>query len=149
MKRALVGLGLAVALALGATGIALASIPDAEGVIHGCIKNSTGELKVIDDAIRSCPGGHTPLNWNQTGPAGPPGSGTGYEAVTVVISNSVETLSSCPEGKFLVERYMTTEGNPPMPQGGQYVVDVDGRITGARWQPTGFDSTGTIICVNG
>jgi len=30
--------------------VALASIPDSAGVIHGCRKNSTGDLRVIDDA---------------------------------------------------------------------------------------------------
>jgi hypothetical protein len=39
----------AVAAVLVATsGAALAAIPDANGVIHGCINNRTGALRVID-----------------------------------------------------------------------------------------------------
>jgi hypothetical protein len=56
-------------------GIAAASIPDGNGVIHGCYSKS-GALKVIDSAVKSCPAGTTELDWNQTGvqgPAGPPG----------------------------------------------------------------------------
>lgn len=56
----------------GAT--ALASIPDAIGVIHGCFRTSTGALRVIDsDAGETCRSGETSLNWNQQGPTGPQG----------------------------------------------------------------------------
>ena len=60
------------ALAL-AGGIAYAAIPDNQGVIHGCRNNGSGGLRVIDSANASCTAAETPLNWNQTGPQGPPG----------------------------------------------------------------------------
>lgn len=50
------------------SGIAYASIPGGDGVIHGCYKTSNpakGSLIAIDSAA-SCPNGHTRLNWNQT-----------------------------------------------------------------------------------
>jgi len=79
MKRRLVVLIGAISLIV-AGGIAYASIPGPDGVIHGCYKNSTGMLIAIDSAA-SCPTGYTALNWNQTGPQGPPGL-SGYEIRT-------------------------------------------------------------------
>ena len=52
------------------SGIAYASIPGGDGVIHGCYKTSNpakGSLIAIDSRA-SCPNGHAELNWNQTGP---------------------------------------------------------------------------------
>jgi hypothetical protein len=82
MRRiALVASVVLVAL-VGVVGIAWASIPGADGVIHGCYKNSNpaqGAVIVIDSAA-SCPSGYTALNWNQTGPTGPPGP-SGFQRV--------------------------------------------------------------------
>ena len=36
------------ALVIAVSGVAVASIPDAGGVIHGCISTRTGALRVID-----------------------------------------------------------------------------------------------------
>ncbi len=64
--------GVLVAVA-GSAGFALASIPDANGVIHACY-DKRGRLSVIDaDAGQACKHNQTPLNWNQAGPQGPPG----------------------------------------------------------------------------
>jgi hypothetical protein len=53
---------------------AYASIPDAQGVIHGCYATTGGALKVIDTAkTTKCPTGYRALSWNQKGPAGPAG----------------------------------------------------------------------------
>src|SRR5438128_2688192 len=85
---------LVAALALAAfplaAGIARATIPDAQGVIHGCVRN--GDLRVIDTASAACKDNETALVWNQQGPkgdtgdtgaqgvAGPPGSPATVEA---------------------------------------------------------------------
>lgn len=54
--------------------IAYASIPDADGIIHGCYKKSGGTLRVIDDAVGQCDSrAENPVQWNQTGPQGAPG----------------------------------------------------------------------------
>lgn len=62
------GLLAVVALAMGA-GIAYATIPDANGVIHGCISPS-GLLTVIDDATAQCGTNEKAISWNETGPPG-------------------------------------------------------------------------------
>ncbi len=76
---------LAVVVGGGVFGIATAvqaSIPDANGVIHGCFNtslahgNPTGGLRVIDTAKPNgrCASWEAPLNWNQTGPTGARGA---------------------------------------------------------------------------
>ena len=63
--------GVLVSAALGA--VAYASIPDAGGVIQGCYKTASGDLRVIDDSNASCKAGETALDWNQQGIQGPQG----------------------------------------------------------------------------
>ena len=73
-RRALLILVSAGVLVAAGAGIeAIASIPDAHGVIHGCYSKSTGALRVIDSAKHKCPRGTKALNWNQRGPRGPRG----------------------------------------------------------------------------
>jgi len=63
-----------VAAALVAASIGLASIPDGNGVIHGCFSKSGGAVRVIDAGNTTCKDGETSLNWNQQGVAGAPGA---------------------------------------------------------------------------
>jgi collagen triple helix repeat protein len=67
----LVALVVGVGVAVG--GIAYASIPDSNGVIHGCYRPTSGQLIVIKSNGKGCEKGWTPLNWNQTGVTGPTG----------------------------------------------------------------------------
>jgi hypothetical protein len=79
---------LALGIALGAVGgVAYSSIPDPQGVIHGCYDNTTGALRVIDSPSDVCRGGEIALDWNQqgqpgltghTGLPGPPGVALTY-----------------------------------------------------------------------
>jgi hypothetical protein len=75
----------AVVIGLVAGGIAYASIPDGNGVIHACYKTNSnvGNLRVIDPSTgAACNPAETALEWNQagtgasgpTGPAGPTGA---------------------------------------------------------------------------
>ncbi len=67
-------IALAAAVVVLAGVVAYASIPDANGVIHGCYKKSGGTLRVIDNAVDRCDSrAEIPLSWNQTGPQGPAG----------------------------------------------------------------------------
>ena len=49
-----------------------ASIPDANGVIHGCYKKASGQLRVIDGETSLCDSNELPIQWGQTGPQGLP-----------------------------------------------------------------------------
>jgi hypothetical protein len=77
MKRLLGRRGVAAAVvvvvAIAVGGIAYASIPDSNGVIHGCYVRTTGKLRVIDSGGKGCEKGERPLNWSQTGPIGTTG----------------------------------------------------------------------------
>ena len=58
-----------------AGGIAYATIPDSDGVIHGCYSKGTGVLRVVDPSLRQeCSGEQTAISWNQQGPQGEPGA---------------------------------------------------------------------------
>ncbi len=72
MKKWL-GITMIVAAAAIAAGVAYATIPDENGVIHGCL-NKAGVLRVVDtSAGGACSATETQLDWSQKGPAGPPG----------------------------------------------------------------------------
>jgi len=72
MKRWIAGVLVAAGLAVAA-GVAYATIPGSNGVIHGCY-NKAGILRVIDTSGgEACAAGETALEWNQEGPQGPPG----------------------------------------------------------------------------
>lgn len=58
--------------ALVLAGTSVASIPDANGVLHACYKDD-GDLRLIDDALAACKAKETPISWSQAGPTGPPG----------------------------------------------------------------------------
>ena len=66
--------GLIAAGALLVGGIAYASIPDANGVIHACYRtDGDSRFQVINAPSQRCPVGWTALDFNQTGPIGPSG----------------------------------------------------------------------------
>jgi hypothetical protein len=75
MKASVGMLWLALVVIAGAGGAtsALATIPDAQGVIHACYKASNGVVDVIDDAVTTCGSGEVDMSWNIAGPAGPQG----------------------------------------------------------------------------
>jgi hypothetical protein len=65
------------AIALAGGTVAYASIPDTNGVIHGCYKKASpnqGTVRVIDtEKAQACSSNEKALDWNQTGPQGPQG----------------------------------------------------------------------------
>lgn len=93
MRRVL-AIAVGIALVLLGAGIAYASIPGPDGVIHGCRKNTDGSLRAIDSAA-TCPNGWTALNWNQTGPPGL----SGVHVVTVTFTNNLPHDIVCPTGE--------------------------------------------------
>jgi hypothetical protein len=84
-----VSLRLAVLIAivggLAVAGIVYASIPDSNGLIHGCYANRGGGLRVIDTgAGENCHASkETPLSWNQSGLPGATGPTGPSDAYTV------------------------------------------------------------------
>src|SRR4029453_8894085 len=101
----------ALVLVMAASTVALASIPDSNGVINGCRNKATGFLRVIDsEAGQKCLPTEAALTWNQAGPQGPPGpSGTGQELVERSVSIDttpsgsdvlqINEVVQCPAGK--------------------------------------------------
>jgi hypothetical protein len=78
---------LAGVIGLTVGGIAYASIPDGNNVIHGCYRTNGGDLRVIDDMSERCRNSETGLNWNtrgDVGPPGPSGSSHAYHAASAV-----------------------------------------------------------------
>ncbi len=113
------------ALVVAGTGIGIASIPDASGVVHTCYTTNgsvfgqpQGSLRVIDTAKgQKCQASETGLNLNQTGPTGPagpkgatgatgpqgPAGGGGVAGATVVTHTITGTtvagdIEVCPSG---------------------------------------------------
>jgi hypothetical protein len=108
LKRLLpVSAVLALLLAGGSLAYAWASIPDANGVIHGCRKTTDGSLKVIDTAAKTgCPRGYRALNWNQTGPAGTAGWEVVHSNIPAALTDAgywfAQVGVNCPTGKVAV-----------------------------------------------
>jgi type VI secretion system secreted protein Hcp len=100
---------LAVGAAGGAAAVAVASVPDGNGVVHACVELSSGSTQPIQgpnvrviDGTQTCstgvpPSGGTPpesaVQWNVTGPQGVPGTpgspGTPGKSATVVGGNTL------------------------------------------------------------
>ena len=65
--------GVTLLLILGVTGLAVASTPVSNGVIHGCYQKTTGTLRVIKGNQKCNPKSEVATSWNQQGVAGVPG----------------------------------------------------------------------------
>ncbi len=104
----------AVVMIVAASTVVLASIPDSNGVIHGCRSMTSGALRVIDsDARQHCLPNEAALTWAQVGPAGPQGppgaSGAGRELAERSVSIDtnppgsdqlqINEVVQCPAGK--------------------------------------------------
>ena len=98
-----------VVVAIAAGGMAYASIPDSNGVIHGCYVKTTGQLRVIDSGGKGCEPGEKPLDWNQTGPTGSTGPSDSWDTgqvapVDLDPSGSHVTVAQLPlpAGNFVI-----------------------------------------------
>jgi hypothetical protein len=107
-RRRWVVIAASVLVALGASAaIAYATIPDSEGVIHGCYKTVGGALRVINtDEGGACLASETSLAWNQTGPQGEPGPPG--QSVDVVMSQATGTATAA--GQEVVRQIPLTPG---------------------------------------
>lgn len=55
-------------------GVAVAAIPNSDGVIHACYTKTGSSLRVYDPTNTKCSSNEVALSWNQKGPAGPTGA---------------------------------------------------------------------------
>jgi hypothetical protein len=81
--------------------------------IYGCYKKNGGQLRVVDNGSRCLPS-EVPISWNQSGPAGP--SGTGPSVPVRQIESGVCTggYGWCPNGfnwTFQIPDPAVTEGS--------------------------------------
>ena len=68
LRAGAAGLVLASGLAVVTGALAFASIPDANGVFHGCVRTSTGAIRIIDTGQnQTCRAGETAVSWNKAG----------------------------------------------------------------------------------
>jgi hypothetical protein len=71
-RARLVGAGLVVGGVVSG-GLLFATIPDQDGVLHGCYSKPGGAVRVIDNGMTACKASETPIDWNATGPKGDDG----------------------------------------------------------------------------
>jgi hypothetical protein len=137
------------ALFVGAK-IALATIPDGNGTMHGCLKAKTGQVYLIDPGAGQTCAKDTSLDWNKIGAAGPPGidgpqglsglqgtaGSSGYEQTsdqeTTDSSGNGSAEAKCPSGKVALAGGLELTGpahmvplhSAPTSDGSGWVVDV-------------------------
>jgi hypothetical protein len=123
-------------LAIGsaATGIASASIPASNGVIHACystISNPVGRLRVIDTgAGQSCGSGEVALNWNRSafnfrGPwsnsaayaVGDVVTDAGSSYLAIAASTGADPTTNTTDWATIAQKGSTGPKGPPGPAG--------------------------------
>jgi hypothetical protein len=172
VKRRLVQLGVvamigSVAVLVGAR-LAVATIPDANGTVHGCLKKSNGQLYLIDPSVGQTCGKDMPLDWNKSGAtgvqgiAGPkgeaglqgsPGS-SGYEQTydqeTTDSSGNGSAEADCPSGKVAIAGgYELTGPKPMVPLRSAPASDGSGWVVDVADGPTQTFSAYAICATNG
>jgi hypothetical protein len=172
VKRKLAQLGVvavvgSVAVLVGAR-LAVATIPDANGTVHGCLKKSNGQLYLIDPSVVQTCGQDVPLDWNKTGAtgvqgiAGPKGDGglqgspgsSGYEQTydqeTTDSSGNGSAEADCPSGKVAIAGGYELSGPKPMvPLHSAPASDGSGWVVDVADGPTQTFSAYAICATNG
>jgi hypothetical protein len=113
-SRAGLAVMIAVAAAVVVGGVSYASVPDSNGVVHGCYKaqGASYPLSVINSSTHpNCPTGYKALKWD----ASPPGIGVGTGAATAgAASGSGCTLGEvslfAQHGAYLPLNYVIASG---------------------------------------
>jgi hypothetical protein len=101
MTKRLLAFGVAI-LAVGGTAVVTyAAVIDSSGVIHGCYStNSYQGQHFLTLTDGGCPGGTTPIFWNQQGPQGPAGPSTagpnGLDTTVVARQGTGSATVFCP-----------------------------------------------------
>jgi len=89
--------------ALAIAGATAAANTTTSAVIHGCVKNNGGTIRIVATAAGCDKKSESPLEWNAAGPQGLPGI-SGYEMVVKEQSESAlgffgSVSVNCPTGK--------------------------------------------------
>ena len=99
-------LGSCVVIGLTLGGVAFATIPGADGTIHGCYRKNSGDLRVVDDTTETCRNNESRLDWNAQGPRGPAGSSHVFQAsldiATVAETPTTLVTVDVPAGNYVV-----------------------------------------------
>jgi hypothetical protein len=94
-----------------------AAIPDAQGVIHGCMAKRTGALRIIDtEQGATCTGKQTPISWSRSAPAP---AATAFHTASELVD---------PEGQPVLSQELPA---------GQYAVSAKGVATNMTANPDG------------
>jgi hypothetical protein len=87
-------------------GVAVASVPDANGVIHACVKTTDGSIRIMDASTTvTCPKGYAPLDWEA---APRPGTLYGFhhapgQTFDVLVGEKPQTFTvECPNGEVMI-----------------------------------------------
>jgi hypothetical protein len=139
----------ALAVGLGAFGIASvvqASIPDSQGVIHGCYYKGAGNLErqgalraVDTDRGQACRADESPVSWNQAGGTGATGP-TGPRGPTGPSVPSYVAGSSGGQGIFLGQYYVGVGGYSSTQADVEQVVPVTGTLSNLYAKSSFFPS---------
>ena len=126
--------------ALAVAGIALASIPGQDGMIHGCYNTTNGSLRVVDDSA-SCKTHETAIQWNQTGPQGPQGvpgpagpPGPAATSLWAVMERSINA-SGAVEFTYYGSHLISAEGYPNT----RHTLTFDRDVSRCAYTATGRD----------
>jgi hypothetical protein len=134
---------LAVLISLAAPA-AYASIPDANGVYHGCYNPANGNTRIIDTATSSCKNNEVAVQWGQQGPSGPAGTagaqgpagpagpagptGTALAYAHVLADGTLDTSQS--SLNVVVFKHPTLGGTPGQTDAGLYCIGITGSPDG-------------------
>jgi len=159
---------------LALAGVAYATIPDSQGVIHACYKTDNGQLRLVDTG--SCNPSELDISWNQTGPQGPVGpkgdagaqgiqgppgpagadGQPGISGYTVVhestggagLNHSI--VAHCPPGTKVIGGGASTDLGGDVTQSAPVTQPPVGWFAFARdsFQSPGWTLTATAICAN-
>ena len=95
----------------------VAAIPDAQGIIHGCMSRRTGALRAIDtEQGATCTGKQTPISWSQSAPA--PTVTAFYTAIDSANPEAQPVLSQAlPAGQYAVNAKGVATNMTAIPDG--------------------------------
>lgn len=138
-KRTLMSIAVA-SLVAAAAGVAYATVPDDQGVIHACYKTDKGQLRVVDAS--TCSPGESPITWNQTGPQGPPGppgSDPGAEEFVGRFGNNTNNAAATDGAACTLGQVLLT-ASPNLTAGG---VAANGQLLSITQNQALFELLGT------